>query len=117
MDLKRAKDLLECLADGINPITDEVLAAEDSCNQIEIVRALNLVLRQLDNQAKILDRGLSDNTGRPWTKEDEIALCCMFDAGCSKLEICKHFRRSVGAIAARLVKLGKIGERDEFGKE
>jgi len=41
----------------------------------------------------------------------------MFEVGCTRKEICSHFKRSPGAIAARLVKMGKISERDEFRKD
>ena len=50
MDIIRAKELLETLADGVNPITGEILSGCDSCNQVEIVRALNTVLRYLEEK-------------------------------------------------------------------
>ena len=52
MDIIRAKELLTMLADGVNPLTGEVLSDEDSCNQVEIVRALNVALRVMENQSK-----------------------------------------------------------------
>ena len=55
-----------------------------------------------------------ENAGKPWTEEDEEILSRMFDTGCTKKEICNHFQRSQGAIAARLVRLGKIRDRYEF---
>ena len=124
MNVDRAKELLTVLADGINPITGELLAENDCCNQVEIVRALNIVLRQLDNSMEKTVKDESEkvtkleleNAGKPWTKEAEEVLCNMYDAGCSKKEICNYFKRSKGAIAARLVRLGKINERDEFGR-
>lgn len=39
MDILRAKEIIEGLADGVNPLTGEVLSPEDSCNQAEVVRA------------------------------------------------------------------------------
>ena len=44
MDICHAKELLTVLADGINPLTGEVLPSSDSCNQVEVVRALHAVL-------------------------------------------------------------------------
>ena len=52
MEINRAKELLTILADGINPITGELLPDEDSCNQVEIVRALHSVIMELDNKNK-----------------------------------------------------------------
>lgn len=114
MDIQRAKELLTLLSDGVNPLTGEILAEDDSCNQVEIVRALNTVLRHLDNQSDKPSKHLPENAGKPWTEEDEEVLCRMFEQGCTRKEICNYFKRSTGAIAARLVKLGKISERDEF---
>jgi len=41
MDIQRAKELLTVLADGIDPLTGEVLPDDHVCNKGEIVRALN----------------------------------------------------------------------------
>ena len=117
MDIERAKELLTALSDGVNPLTGELLSEDDSCNQVEIVRALNTVLRFIESQSKKDTKALPENAGKPWTKEDEAVLSRMFEAGCSRKEICSHFKRSPGAIAARLVKMGKISERDEFRKD
>lgn len=114
MDIERAKELLTALSDGVNPLTGEVLAESDSCNQVEIVRALNTVLRFVDSHSKKDNKSLPKNAGLPWSNEDEDALCRMYDAGCARKEMCDYFKRSTGAIAARLVKLGKISTRDEF---
>lgn len=114
MDIERAKELLTTLAGGVNPLTGEVLPPDDSCNQVEIVRAINTLLRAVDNQEKRPQRPLPENAGKPWIKADEDTLCKMFDEGYTRKEICDHFKRSSGAIASRLVKLGKIKERDEF---
>lgn len=117
MDIERAKELLTALSDGVNPLTGEVLSEDDSCNQVEIVRALNTVLRVLDSQPKKSNKPSPENAGKPWTKEDEEVLEHMFESGCTRKEICNHFKRSSGAIAARLVKMGKISERDEFRRD
>lgn len=51
MDILRAKEILASLADGINPVTGEVLPPYDSCNQGDVLRALNTVLDYLPTQA------------------------------------------------------------------
>lgn len=117
MDIERAKELLTALSDGVNPLTGEVLPEDDICNQVEIVRALNTVLRYIDGCPMKATKALPENAGKPWTNEDEEVLGRMFEEGCSRKEICNYFKRSSGAIAARLVKMGKINERDEFRKD
>ena len=114
MDIIRAKEILEMLADGVNPMTGEVLPYSDSCNQVEVVRAIHAVLKHIAVEPEKPKRPMPENAGKPWTKDDEEILCRMFDTGCTEKEICNHFQRSSGAIAARLVRLGKIEARDEF---
>jgi len=113
MNIQYAKELLEMLADGVNPVTGEVLSADDSCNQPEVIRALHLAVAQLEKAAQKA-KYLPANAGKPWTAEDEENLCRMFNKGCSKKEICGFFKRTEGAIAARLVQLGLIQSRDDF---
>jgi len=117
MDIKRAKELLAILADGIDPMTGEVLPAEDNCNKVEIVRALHRVLAELDTIHAKTKKLHMENAGKPWTGQDEIVLCRMFEAGSKAKDICAYFKRSQGAIAARLVKHGKIKERREFDEK
>ena len=53
MDIERAKELLSALADGVDPLTGEVLDRDNVCNRPEIIRALHTVLYELDEAAKI----------------------------------------------------------------
>ncbi len=114
MDIIRAKELLAALADGVNPITGEVLSERDSCNQVEIVRALHTVLKKLDSVLEGPKQLRLENAGKPWTKGDEEILCRMFDTGCTPKEISNQLGRTNGAIAAKLVRLQKIKERSEW---
>lgn len=112
MDLQRAKELLEILADGVDPLTGEVLPEESVCNKAEIVRAFHCILNTLRErtvEAKT-KKTQPENAGRPWTDEDDAQLCRMFDAGSARKELCAYFKRSSGAIASRLVRLGKNSE-------
>nr|WP_317358802.1 hypothetical protein [uncultured Tyzzerella sp.] len=113
MDIVRAKELILILAGGINPITGEILSEYDSCNQVEIVRALYTLLGECENNKKINIKKY-ENAGKLWSKEDENLLCHMYDCGKSKKEICRHFKRSSLAIEERLIKLGKIKNRYEI---
>ena len=114
MELKQAKKILELLADGINPATGEPLEEYDSCNQVDVVRALHIVLRHYNAPNENTKKAPAENAGKPWTSEDDEILCRMFDTGCSTQDMCNHFQRSKGGIAARLVRIGKINSRDEL---
>lgn len=111
MDIQRAKELLTSLADGVDPLTGEVLPEESVCNKAEIVRAFHCILNTLSNKPR---KPQPENAGKPWTDEDDEALCRMYDAGSTKKEMCAYFKRSEGGIASRLVRLGKIPARDQF---
>ena len=105
MDMQRAKELLTILADGVDPLTGEVLPDDHLCNKGEIVRALNCAVGALAcKQAK----QPPENNGKPWTEELDSELCRLFDEGMKKKELCAHFKRSPGSIESRLEKLGRL---------
>ena len=112
MDLQRAKEIIENLADGINPLTGEVLSDNDSCNQVDVVRAFYAILNHLDEKKP--KKNLPANAGKPWTKEDEDLLVSLYRSGTPKREICKTMQRTESGVAARLVHLGIIDNRDIF---
>ena len=111
MDAQYAKQILQSLADGVNPTTGEVLAKSDSCNEPDVIRALHWALKELEQTEKPekpAPKPGHENAGMPWTEEADMELCRMFDNGLSKRELAQHFKRSNGAIDARLIKLGKV---------
>lgn len=52
MDVQRAKELLTVLADGVDPLTGEVLPDDHVCNKGEIVRALHCAVEELSRRRK-----------------------------------------------------------------
>ena len=99
MDLQRAKELLSGLADGVDPLTGEVLPEDHVCNKAEIIRAFHCVLKALPGKPP---KPQPENAGKPWNDADDVVLCQMFDAGGSRKEMCAYFKRSEGSLAARL---------------
>lgn len=114
MELQQAIEVLTLLADGIDPITGEILPKDSVYNQVEIVRALYCVLGAAAPKEKQKKQKRQENAGKFWTAEDDKLLAEMYDAGSSVREMSTHFKRSYRAIQARLVRLGKITERYEL---
>lgn len=113
MEIQHAKKLLYILADGINPLTGEVLPDSDSCNQADIVRALHAVLMELDKQPQKKRQIQAENAGKSWTENEDAQLLHEYRRGAKASELAKIHKRTKGAIVARLVKLGEINERSE----
>lgn len=107
MNIESATEILKVLANGINPITGELLSLDDSCNQPEVIRALYRILREL-RDVKTNKNDLPENAGKPWTEFDDYTLCKMYDEGKSVKELSEYFKRTSGAITSRLKLLGKI---------
>ena len=114
MDIIRATEILKGLSEGVDPFTGEVLSDDCICNHAEVVRAFYCILNELDKLSKKTQKPRHENAGKPWSEEDDDTLAKMYDSGCSKKEIQDHFKRSEGAIAARLVYIGRIDSRDTY---
>lgn len=112
MDINRATEIISILAEGIDPTTGEVLPDNSVCNKGEIVRALYAVLNHLN--WNVSAKNSPDNAGKPWTKEDDDLLINLYHSKASKENICHTLRRTASGIAARLVRLGIIENRDVF---
>lgn len=106
MDIKRAKELISILAEGIDPISGEVLPADHICNNAEIIRAFYALL----NAAEAV-RNKPENAGKPWTTEDDKELERLYGEGVKISELKNHFKRSRTSIEARLDKLGLGGRK------
>ncbi len=114
MELAQARRILSTLADGVNPMTGELLADSDSCNQAPVVRALYAVLNALPKEVSPSNPPKHENAGKPWVSEEDEQLVSEYQSGLSGIEIASVHKRSKSAIAARLVRLGLINERSEL---
>ena len=103
MDFNRAKEIIEALAEGIDPTTGELLPEDHVCNKGEVVRAFYSVLETLDKKCK---KSMPENAGKPWTKEEENLVIQLYSEGLSTRSIADKLGRSVGSIRSRLEKIG-----------
>ncbi len=116
MEVETAKKLLTVLANGINPITGEVLPETDSCNQVEIVRALYTVTEEIDKNIRGLGRPKPENTGKRWTDAEDEELVKEHRGGAKISELARIHKRTRNSITARLIRLGEIDDRLAFFK-
>ena len=109
--------IVEALIGGFDPVTGEVLPQTSPYNQPEVIRALARALgalqRAQEKERLERKRSLPPNAGIRWSKEEERQLADEFDKGMPAKEIAARHNRTRGGIAARLVRIGKVSERDE----
>ncbi len=108
MDKARTREILQSLADGIDPYSGEIFPPNSPYQHPDTVRALYAVLPLLEETAKPRNPTLPAQAGKAWSSEEDAHLMEAFDAGTSIAELAKSHARTRGAITARLVKLGKL---------
>lgn len=110
MDIGHAKTVLSALADGVNPLTGELLPSDCVCNQVEVVRAFHCILNAL---SRVGEKDVPSNAGMPWTESEDEHLLNSFKDGKTVAELAKMHGRTKGAISSRLKKIAEI-EIDDF---
>jgi hypothetical protein len=106
--------ILKQLADGIDPYTGERLPEQSPYNHPQTVRALYqaiIAIEKMKDDASAIQPRLV-NAGKPWEQAEDEQLKEAFDQGMSIKELASKHQRTVGAIEARLVKLGKVPSRE-----
>ena len=107
---KRRIEQLRCFADDLQGILDTQFESPLFCAHTP--QPTDNV--PIDKEKPRSQKQVPENTGKAWSSKDDAELCRMFDSKFPPKEICTHLKRSRSAIAARLVRLGKIKERKEF---
>lgn len=126
MELNKAKETIERLADGINPATGEVLPREAPYNDPLVVRALFTILDSIkairpagktveERQSDNVENGKPRNAGLPWTEELRAEAAAKFKDGRSVNELAESFERTSGAITLELVRQGLIESTEITG--
>ena len=114
-------EILTALAQGVHPLTGEVLPADCPYHSAEIVRALYGAVRSLESArpteardgAAIRPReGALANAGKPWSVDEDRQLLVEFDAGKTVKECATAHQRTQAGIEARLEKLGRLKSED-----
>lgn len=117
MEAGRAAHILRTLADGVDPLTGEVVDDRSPLQNPECIRALFAAVEALDgrtsdrNKRAKGNRDLTNRVGKPCDEREDEKLTERFDAGWNVADLVRHHQRTRGAIRARLVRLGKIANR------
>lgn len=117
METAKTLAVLKALADGIDPATGEQFPAGSAYQHPDTVRALFSAIRLLDSvppgappKPAMTGKSAPENSGQPWTDEEDARLGRTYDAGKSIEDLAGLHKRSKWAIEARLARLGKIPE-------
>lgn len=126
MELRSARQIIETLAQGIHPVTGEVMPHDSPYNSPPVIRALFTIsqaLGQLPAQAyapaapqEVEPAAKTPrpraappvNAGKPWAAEDDATLVAGFERGDDFKALADTLGRTRFGIEQRLVKLGKI---------
>lgn len=110
MEIAAARQIIDTLAQGIHPVTGEVMPEDSPYNAPPVIRALFAVSQALDEQTQkaVARRELPPNAGKPWVTSEDNKLETAFAAGIDIKDMAKELGRTAWAVEARLVKLGKL---------
>ena len=114
MELQAARQIIDTLAQGIHPVTGEVMPEDSPYNAPPVIRALFAVSQALDGHAAPPAKArkeLPPNAGKPWAPQEDGKLESAFAAGIDLRDIAQELGRTTWAVEARLVKLGKLPPR------
>lgn len=107
MEIQEAIKIVRSLANGTDPESATPLQDGSICRRPQTVKALNRALAALVAQEE-RERRKPSNAGRSWTRAEDEQVCEALRQGTDFNDIAKTHNRSIAAILARLVKLGKI---------
>ena len=122
MDVKSAKQIVELLARGIDPVTGELFPDDSPYNHPQIIRALFIAAENIitdtsnnkgrktieEKQQENIQRGRPKNAGLPWTNELKNEVADRFKSGATIKDLASHFERTEGAILSELVRQGLV---------
>jgi hypothetical protein len=110
MNEQRARQILQALVQGVDPMTGEELPPGTILQHADVLRALLAGVSALEQTAARAQRRaqLPGNVGRPWTVEEEATLIASFKAGNPAADIAIRHGRTLRAIEARLERLGLL---------
>ncbi len=115
MERQIALQIVQALAQGIDPHTGEQFPAASPYQHPDTVRALMQAAQALADpvpRTRPSHPGIPENAGKPWTEAEDQILAEAFDTGIAIPELAEQHRRTRAAIQARLIRMGKLEPTD-----
>jgi hypothetical protein len=108
MEEKRAIEIIQTLAEGVDPFTGEALPDVSPYKNPQVIKALSVAKESLDYVKRRKDRlkDLPARAGKPWTENESILLSKRIEDGMDIKEIASLHQRTIGSIRSRLAMLG-----------
>jgi len=107
MEIEQAIKIIRALANGVHPESGVALEEASICRTPDAIKALNRALAALVAQEQ-REKKRPRNAGKNWSHEEDAQICEELRQGTDFNQIAQTHNRSLAAILARLVKLGKI---------
>lgn len=110
MEQPDARQVLQRLVQGLDPLSGEDVPGGPVWQQPEVIQAFLAAIAALEADATRVRRRaqLPENVGRPWSAAEEQRLTASFRAGEALPVIAAQHGRTLAAIEARLEALGLI---------
>lgn len=108
MNINKAIEILNTLANGVDPYTGEVLPPSSPYQCPDTIRAFFLAVKGLEKLKTLEARKdlLPNNAGKPWSLDEAMQLKEEYTRGITIKDLSVKHGRTPGAIRARLMKLG-----------
>lgn len=110
MKERRARQILQALVQGFDPITGEELVSGTVLQNADVLRALLTGIAALEQVAMRVRRRSKQpvNVGRTWTADEERSLRIAFQSAEGLEEIAARHGRTKRGIETRLLQLGLL---------
>ncbi|MFW5872483.1 MAG: hypothetical protein ACOCVN_00700 [bacterium] len=114
IDKNKTIEILNLLANGIDPMSGEIFPANSPYQQAEVVRALFNACALLKDVKVKKPKEIPPRQGTPWAEEEDKKLAIAFQDNTPIKELANIHQRSTGAIKSRLQKHGLVDGATSF---
>lgn len=110
MTANGAREIIQAMLDGADPVTGEILPPEHLCNYPEVIDALHIAMAYMPDKKPSPGKFRKGrlNAGRPWTAGDISELESLFKSGAAMDEMCRRLQRRERGVKRKLATLGLI---------